>query len=326
MRPLSSHASIGVSALPTLAQPQTLASGQGHAHAAPMRGIDLRRQALRVSGDDAATWLQGQITQDVATADTRQLALGLVVNLQGKVMADAWVDRPGPDSLRLWLRPEDATDIMKHFDKYIMMEDVDLQLEETRTLSFRDAPLSDEDLRSPWAELGCCRYTESLPTASSALTRLALGLALPGVDLPPSSALPQELALQGRAVSFNKGCYQGQEAVVMLEHRGKPPRRLVRLSTQDEVGHAASTELHTSTEPRPIGQRGPAHAAPDGGYWAFGLLKRKHIENDGATALCEAANLDKARGVVTWMIHDVVDADAPVANDWLAAVDALSSR
>jgi hypothetical protein len=38
--------------------------------------------------------------------------------------------------------------------------------------------------------------------------------------------IPQEAALNERAVSFTKGCYVGQETVARLFYRGKPNRHL----------------------------------------------------------------------------------------------------
>jgi folate-binding protein YgfZ len=40
---------------------------------------------------------------------------------------------------------------------------------------------------------------------------------------------PQEAGLEARAVSFNKGCYLGQEVICTLENRGRLTRRLARL-------------------------------------------------------------------------------------------------
>ena len=43
---------------------------------------------------------------------------------------------------------------------------------------------------------------------------------------------PQESGLTPIALSFNKGCYIGQETVVMLENRGKAPKVLWRWAVQ----------------------------------------------------------------------------------------------
>lgn len=54
--------------------------------------------------------------------------------------------------------------------------------------------------------------------------------------------LPTEAGLEG-AISWTKGCYVGQEAVVMARHRGHPPTLLARLALSGDVLPPAGTAL-----------------------------------------------------------------------------------
>jgi tRNA-modifying protein YgfZ len=58
-----------------------------------------------------------------------------------------------------------------------------------------------------------------------------------GVDLD-DTVIPQEAGLNERAVSFTKGCYVGQETVARLHYRGKPNRHLrgLRLTEVAQAG------------------------------------------------------------------------------------------
>ena len=47
-----------------------------------------------------------------------------------------------------------------------------------------------------------------------------------------------------QAVSWKKGCYPGQEPVVMAKHRGHPPRLLVVLAVDGDRAPAPGSELH----------------------------------------------------------------------------------
>lgn len=58
--------------------------------------------------------------------------------------------------------------------------------------------------------------------------RIAHGIARWGRDMTEKT-LPQEAAIEGRAVHFEKGCYVGQEAVAKIHFRGKVNRRLRRI-------------------------------------------------------------------------------------------------
>jgi tRNA-modifying protein YgfZ len=59
--------------------------------------------------------------------------------------------------------------------------------------------------------------------------RIAHGIARWGRDMTEKT-LPQEAAIEGRAVHFDKGCYVGQEAVAKIHFRGKVNRRLRQLA------------------------------------------------------------------------------------------------
>lgn len=75
------------------------------------------------------------------------------------------------------------------------------------------------------------RLLESLPPDSGLVSdaavdvaRVAAGMALFGTDFGPEN-LPQESGIDG-AVSFEKGCYLGQEVVARLHYRGQASRAI----------------------------------------------------------------------------------------------------
>jgi hypothetical protein len=81
--------------------------------------------------------------------------------------------------------------------------------------------------------------------------RVARFVPLYGVDFDERQN-PHEASLERRAVSWDKGCYLGQEAVCMQDMRGKVKRRLVPLLVQ---GAAVSPgeEVRTSVDSEPVG-------------------------------------------------------------------------
>ena len=100
--------------------------------------------------------------------------------------------------------------------------------------SERDAKLAELTAAAE-REGGC-----SVDEAGFTLARLRVGRPLLGLDFG-ERAYPQEAGLKGLAVSFNKGCYLGQEVVCTLEHRGKRSRRLVRLESVDGSASIVAT-------------------------------------------------------------------------------------
>src|SRR5579859_5219763 len=67
-----------------------------------------------------------------------------------------------------------------------------------------------------------------------------------GVELD-DTVIPQEAGLNDRAVSFTKGCYVGQETVARLFYRGKPNRHLRGLRCQAPVSPGDEVSLGDRT-------------------------------------------------------------------------------
>lgn len=110
------------------------------------------------------------------------------------------------------------------------------------------------------------------------LARLRLGVPLVGVDFGDRT-LPHEAGLVERAVAFGKGCYVGQEAVNMIEHRGKSPRHLVRLSVEATTVPASQTPL-IFEDGSVAGMLTSAIVDPElpGRILALGYVKRGYVE------------------------------------------------
>jgi folate-binding Fe-S cluster repair protein YgfZ len=83
--------------------------------------------------------------------------------------------------------------------------------------------------------------------------------------------IPQEAGLNERAVSFQKGCYVGQETVARLFYRGKPNRQLrgVRLRDPAPVG----SELVVGD--RAVGRLSSVAASPRYGEIGLALVRRE---------------------------------------------------
>lgn len=245
-------------------------------------------RVLRVRGDDARTWLQGQVTCDVLLGGPS--VHGLVLSATGHVVSDVWVlDRSTPDAAELWLRmPSEFFDAaVKRLDRFIVMEDVELEPTDLRVIHTLSRPSGEafetprllgegfdlvvSDVTSTIASL----EDEGFVIGDEALyerLRIEAGKPRLGRDFG-ASTLPQEAGLKS-AVSFTKGCYFGQEPVVMLEHRGKPPKRLVLLSLEGSVSAGATV---TDGEGREVGAVTSAVSSASGTS-AVALVKRRALE------------------------------------------------
>jgi folate-binding protein YgfZ len=85
------------------------------------------------------------------------------------------------------------------------------------------------------------------------------------------TVIPQEAGLNERAVSFTKGCYVGQETVARLHYRGKPNRQLRGL----KLSGAAEAGEELEFEGRVVGRVTSAATSPRFGPIALAFVRRE---------------------------------------------------
>jgi folate-binding protein YgfZ len=102
------------------------------------------------------------------------------------------------------------------------------------------------------------------------MARIAAGVARVGIDTGPST-LVQEAALEARAVSFEKGCYLGQETVARLQFRGRANRALRGLV----LAGPAETGAPVVVAGREVGRLTSVAATPDLGLVGLAILRRE---------------------------------------------------
>jgi tRNA-modifying protein YgfZ len=112
-----------------------------------------------------------------------------------------------------------------------------------------------------------------------------------GIDLD-DSVIPQEAALNERAVSFTKGCYVGQETVARLFYKGKPNRHLRGLRLSAPVPSGAELRLGE----RAVGALGSVAVSPRLGPIALALVRHEAapgamLEVDGHGVSAEVLEL-----------------------------------
>lgn len=282
------------------------------------------RTVISVTGDDAQEWLQGQLTNQIEGAEPGDSVYGFILTLKGRVMADAWAYF---HEAGIWLEvPASSVGaLMERLDRYIIMEDVDLEHVQGLRVLLAQGPKSEEVDDAGWSSdrLGMggrawlVEHGE-LEEALDAATARAAGLGggrvseaawhdahvvagRPrfGVDFGEWT-YPQETGLTPVAVSFRKGCYIGQETVVMLENRGKAPKLLYRWAIDAPIPPEPKTPI--STDGEIVGEVTSAAAGP-GGVVALGFLKRG-VELDGERSFEVAASPARLLGTVSQGISE----------------------
>ncbi len=96
-----------------------------------------------------------------------------------------------------------------------------------------------------------------------------------GVDMDDRH-LPQELDRDSTAISFNKGCYLGQETIARLDMLGKVQKKLVKISIDSKECPKAQTVIQA--DDKEVGSVCSAALDPEsGGCLALAYVKRSHF-------------------------------------------------
>ncbi len=264
------------------------------------------RAALVVRGGDRASWLNGLLTCDVKKLAPGGAAYGLAVTQKGRVLADVVV-LVGEGEVTLSV-PTSARDaLLEHFEKYLIMEDAEIAPADLVFFSAH-GPRAKElagVVTPAWAldVVGTGGVVFAVPrasegTAAGALAAAAaaqggafgdaqgweaarLSRAIPafGADFD-GTTYPQEASLERRAVSFDKGCYLGQEVVCMLEMRGHVKRKLVPLEVEGAAQAGAPVTDDAGTE---LGKITSAWVEPGGARArALAMVKLSHATEGAA--------------------------------------------
>jgi glycine cleavage system T protein len=121
-----------------------------------------------------------------------------------------------------------------------------------------------------WAGL-CGQGARPVGLTAFRSLRMEAGIPVYGIDIEESST-PIESAI-GHAVSFNKGCYIGQEVISKMTYRGKPRRHLVGVSVEGEALPSAGDRV--MRDGAEIGHVTSSLRSPSlGRVIAFGYVKR----------------------------------------------------
>jgi folate-binding protein YgfZ len=268
------------------------------------------RGKLALTGPEAKTFLQGQVTNDVEALEPGQGCYAAFLTHKGKMLGDLRVLDLG-DELLLDTERSTLQELFNMIRRYKLGADVELH---KRTLELgllslvgpearRVAGAEDlvEEHANRRAEIGgrpvvlvatdvgidvfvpaddvdAVHGALDVPRASeeeAEIVRIERGRPRYGIDLD-DRVIPQEAGLNERAVSFTKGCYVGQETVARLYYRGKPNRHLRGLL----VSAPASTGDVLRLGEKEVGHLGSVAVSPVHGPIALALVRREAAPGD----------------------------------------------
>ncbi|WP_299191877.1 folate-binding protein [uncultured Erythrobacter sp.] len=223
------------------------------------------RLAPLEAGEDVRSFLQGLVTNDVSGELPVYAAM---LSAQGKAMFDFFVWDGGDGAVLLDCEAEHADELAKRLSLYRLRRKIEIARDEGAavhwSLAAQEGSASDPRLTQlghRW--LGAQEGSEPADAAYLA-HRLSLGVPEGRAELGDILWLETN-AVELNGVSFEKGCYIGQENTARMNWRNKVNRRLVvvPLDSSDEARRkAAYPELGLAVDHLRVSDLDPS-ALPD---------------------------------------------------------------
>src|SRR4029078_4361318 len=223
------------------------------------------RGVVKVSGEDARSFLNGLVTTDVTLLQPGLGRFGALLTPQGKItidfliteapaghgvgflidaprpLAQSLADKLGFYKLRAKVTVENISDsmgVLAAWDGEPATKP-DLAFADPRHDGLGWRILLPEDLKQKVADLIGADLVDSDAYEAH---RIASGVARGGRGFMYRDGLPHETNMDRlHGVDFDKGCYVGQEVVSRMQHRGTARTRIVRLTLEGarpEIGIA----------------------------------------------------------------------------------------
>jgi folate-binding protein YgfZ len=199
-----------------------------------------QRGFIRISGDDKADFLQGLITQDMRLVNPGTLLYACLLTPQGKYLADFFITQIGDDFI-VDIDQSLLADTIKRLTIFklrskVVLEDVSSQY---AVSAFWNEDKPEKELADPRAaNIGWRVISDkAIAVAQDDYQLWQLQNGLPDVAdfvRERTSMLEANMDLLN-ALSWDKGCYMGQELTARTHYRGLVKKRFLPLKFNNDI-------------------------------------------------------------------------------------------
>lgn len=281
---------------------------------------DLSHQGLiGVYGDEAADFLQGQLSNDIREVDENHSQLSAYCDPKGRMLTNFRVFKRG-ETYFLRLPRELLETVLKRLHMYVLRAKVTLEDASDALVRIGYAgPEAEREIATatgaaPEAANDCLQAggltvirvsgphprfeihgelealkkiwsvlnAQAAPVGASPWALLEILAGIPTI-LPQTSGLfvPQMVNMQLiGGVSFKKGCYPGQEIVARMHYLGNLKRRMYRGHLETDTPPEPGEELFSGGKGQASGRIVDAQPHPDGGVEALAVLRIADAEQN----------------------------------------------
>ena len=269
------------------------------------------RRLLRFAGADLRRFLQGLLSADMNALRPGHAQPAAILTVKGKLVSEAIVLCGTDESIALAVPAEIAEAVTALIDRHIIMDDVQVSLDPAQRFAL------------VWSEsVGACEGAQRFATRHPAPGCLlvgeeaALDVALAGLHAADENAwnlhrvaaaapawgheitadtFPPEVGFVA-AISYDKGCYMGQEPLARIHARGQVNRVMVQI----QASSVPSGEVTLASADRPAAGRWTTWASSPAGAVGLAIVHRSvavpgtmlTAEGVGAVEVCSGPQGD----------------------------------
>ena len=248
--------------------------------------VKREKDFLRVSGTEAESYLQGQLSQDIEEMSDGESRFTFLLQPSGKV--DAWlrITRQTQNDYLLDVDKNYGELVLARLKRFLLRTDCRVEILNyflyTEIGNSRNENDFVDCIAIPYSWFGF-EFTDYIFKSDSFSegfnliddqvwkgVRIKAGIPEMGKEID-TSTIPASLGILDFSVSFTKGCYTGQELVARMDSRkGGTPYRLVKISGTSGMAASQGVLLNDGEEIGTI----TSEIIIDNDYFALGFLKR----------------------------------------------------
>ena len=182
------------------------------------------RAFVRVQGPDAVSYLDRMLTNDVPESGSVD---ALLLTPKARVIAPVTIWRRGPDDVLLLTDPGLGETLERELLRSRFAARCEIAVEEHESVVVFGGVdgIPNRDYGVQAVEVLDAGLEPTLSDDELERRRIAAATPRYGAEID-DRVLPAEAGLDERAISFDKGCFPGQEPVARQHYRGKVNRRL----------------------------------------------------------------------------------------------------
>lgn len=171
--------------------------------------ISSSHKIIRIQGKDSLEFLQGQLSNDLELIEKEELQKNVICSTKGRIIALLWVKKIDDESFDLILENTIAEKAFETLKKYKVFYKSEMVLLNNEPEGFNIIKI--EDWKTNCIKNGLCEINSSTTEIFT----------------------PHDLGYQNlKIISFDKGCYTGQEVIARMHYRAKLKSGLFFISSK----------------------------------------------------------------------------------------------